>query len=183
MLTPDRHRPLHDKKSPNPLKEFPVKIMSNKIVAGALAGLALTGGTLAFAVGSSGTASAATTAQSALTQDVAPTGVRGWLRQHRQEIRQEIAQTAADKIGISVDELKADYKDGQSISEIATAHGVDPQTVADALVAKATDTLNQAVADGKLTQERADKAEARLPDLATRVIDHHKGDHQAKPAS
>ncbi|MGZ4704640.1 MAG: hypothetical protein ACXWCM_07200 [Acidimicrobiales bacterium] len=55
--------------------------------------------------------------------------------------------------------------------------------MADALVAKATDTLNQAVADGKLTQERADRAEARLPDLATRVIDHHKGDHQAKPAS
>ena len=52
--------------------------------------------------------------------------------------------------------------------------------MADALVAKATDTLNQAVTDGKLTQEKADKAEAKLPELATRVIDHHKGDHQAK---
>jgi hypothetical protein len=122
-------------------------------------------------------------AQSALTQDSAPSGVRGWLREHRQEIRKEIAQTSADTIGIPVDELKADYKAGQSISEIATAHGVDPQTVADALVAKATDTLNQAVTDGKLSQERADKAEGRVPDLATRVIDHHKGEHQAKPAN
>jgi|KBSMisStandDraft_5_1062788.scaffolds.fasta_scaffold1111582_1 hypothetical protein len=150
-----------------------------KILAGALAGLALTGGALAFAVGSSGTASAATTAQSALTQDAAPSGVRGWFRQHRQEIRKEIAQTSADTIGIPVDQLKADYKAGQSISEIATANNVDPQKVADALVAKATDTLNQAVADGKLSQERATKAEAKLPELATKVIDHHKGDHQA----
>lgn len=160
-----------------------MKIMSTKIVAGALAGLALTGGTLAFAIGTSGTASATTTAQSALTQDAAPGGLRGWLRHHRHEIRKEIAQTAADKIGISVDELRTDYQNGQSISEIATAHGVDPQTVADALVAKATDTLNQAVADGRLTQEQADKAEAKLPELATRVINHHKGDHQAQPAS
>ncbi len=160
-----------------------MKITSNKIVAGALAGLALTGGTLAFAIGSTGVASAQTTAQSALTQDAPAHGIRGWLRQHRQEIRKEIAQTAADKIGIPVDELKADYKNGQSISEIATAHGVDPQSVADALVAKATDTIDQAVADGKITQEQADKAEARLPDLATRVIDHHKGDHPSKPAN
>ena len=154
-----------------------------KILAGALAGLALTGGTLAFAVGSSGVASAATTAQSALTQDSAPSGARGWFRQHRQEIRKEIAQTAADTIGIPVDELKTDFKAGQSISEIATAHNVDPQKVADALVAKATDTINQAVADGKVSQEKADKAVARLPELATRVIDHHKGDHQAKPSN
>ena len=160
-----------------------MKLTSNKIVAGALAGLALTGGTLAFAVGTSGTASASTTAQSALTQDATPHGVRGWLRQHRHEIRKEIAQTAADKIGIPVDELKTDYQNGQSISEIATAHGVDPQSVADALVAKATDTINQAVADGKLSQDRATKAEARLPELATRVINHHKGDHWAQPAN
>ena len=157
--------------------------MKNKIIASALAGLALTGGTLAFAIGTSGTASATTTAQSALTQDAAPSGVRGWFRQHRQEIRKEVAQTAADKIGIPVDELKADYVGGQSISEIATAHDVDPQAVADALVAKATDTLNQAVTDGKISQERADKAEAKLPGLATRVIDHHKGDRWATPAS
>ncbi len=154
-----------------------------KILAGALAGLALTGGTLAFAVGSTGVATAATTAQSALTQDSAPSGVRGWLRQHRQEIRKEIAQTASDTIGIPVDQLTSDYKAGQSISEIATTHGVDPQTVADALVAKATDTINQAVADGKVSQEKADKAVARLPELATRVIDHHKGDHRAMPSN
>jgi len=154
-----------------------------KILAGALAGLALTGGTLAFAVGSTGVASAATTAQSALTQDAAPSGVRGWLHQHRQEIRKEIAQTSADTIGIPVDELKTDFKAGQSISEIATAHNVDPQKVADALVAKATDTLNQAVTDGKLSQERATKAEAKLPELATKVINHHKGDHKASAST
>src|SRR3954469_20702602 len=154
-----------------------------KILAGALAGLALTGGTLAFAVGSSGVASAASTAQSALTQDSAPSGVRGWLHQHRHEIRKEIAQTSADTIGIPVDQLKSDYKGGQSISEIATANNVDPQKVADALVAKATDTLNQAVADGKLSQDRATKAEAKLPELATKVINHHVGDHKAQPAN
>ena len=159
------------------------KLSHNKFVVGALAGLALTGGTLAFALGSAGTASAATTAQSALTQDAAPSGARGWFRQHRQEIRKEIAATAADKIGISVDELKTDVKAGQSISEIATAHNVDPQSVADALVAKATDRLNQAVTDGKLTQERADKAEAKLPELATKVINHHKGDHKASAST
>jgi hypothetical protein len=153
--------------------------MKSKIIAGALAGLALTGGTLAFALGSTGVASATTTAQSALAQEAAPSGARGWFKEHRGEIRQKIAQTSADAIGIPVDELKSDFAGGQSISEIATAHAVDPQAVADALVAKATDTLNQAVADGKISQERADKAEAKLPELATRVIEHHKGDRRA----
>ena len=75
------------------------------------------------------------------------------------------------------------YVGGQSISEIATAHDVDPQQVADALVAKANDTLDQAVADGKISQERADKAAAKLPELATKVIEHHKGDRRAPAAN
>ena len=76
-----------------------------------------------------------------------------------------------------------DLTAGLTDAGVATAHNVDPQSVADALVAKATDRLNQAVADGKITQEQADKAEARLPDLATRVINHHKGDHKASAST
>ena len=46
--------------------------MKNKIIASGLAGLALFGGTIAFAVSGSSPASATTTAQSALTQDRHP---------------------------------------------------------------------------------------------------------------
>jgi len=153
--------------------------MKNKLIASGLAGLALMGGTVAFALGTGGVASATDTAQSALTQDSAPHGIRGWFREHRRELRVEAGKTIAATIDISIDELRTGLQGGQSIAEIATAHNVDPQAVVTALTDQANARISQAVTDGKLTQERADRAKAKVPTVVGRVMDHHRGQHRA----
>lgn len=81
---------------------------------------------------------------------------------------------AADTIGIPAKELRVDVKGGQSISEVAEAHGVGTQTVIDAVVADVTGKVNTAVTDGKITQDRADRIEQRLPGRVTNLVNHHR---------
>lgn len=57
------------------------------------------------------------------------------------------AETAASVIGITTDELTAALQGGQSIADIATANGVEPQKVIEALVAEATAELTQRITD------------------------------------
>lgn len=78
-------------------------------------------------------------------------------------------EVAADAIGISEEDLRSELRDGSTLAEVATAHDVDPQTVIDALVAAATDKIEAAVADGTISQERADDL---LADLEARITDH-----------
>jgi uncharacterized protein YidB (DUF937 family) len=49
--------------------------------------------------------------------------------------------TAAEAIGISEDDLRAALEDGQTVAEVATANGVDPQVVIDALVSDGTERI------------------------------------------
>ncbi|MGH9118507.1 MAG: hypothetical protein ACRD0A_11745, partial [Acidimicrobiales bacterium] len=64
-------------------------------------------------------------------------------------------EAAAGALGITEDELRDAMGDGQSIAEVAAAEGVEVQTVIDALVAEATARIDEAVADGDLTEEEA----------------------------
>jgi uncharacterized protein (DUF433 family) len=82
-------------------------------------------------------------------------------------------EAAADAIGIEPSVLVAAIRDGQTVAEVAEAHGVDPATVVDAIVANANDRLDQAVADGELTQEQADE---RAADIEEHVTDFVNGD-------
>jgi hypothetical protein len=86
---------------------------------------------------------------------------------------------SAKAIGISPQVLKTELQAGKSIAEVAEAHQVPVQDVQQALVDAATAKLNEAVANGRITQERADKVIARLPALAERVVNHHKADGPA----
>ena len=108
--------------------------MKNKIIASGLAGLALLGGTIAFAVGTTGAGQRHRPPPSRPSPRTPPPAASGaGSTSTARRSASEAVETAADTIGIPVDELKADLKAGQSIAEIATAHGVDPQKVADAL--------------------------------------------------
>lgn len=75
---------------------------------------------------------------------------------------------AADAIGIDVDALVTALRDGQTIGEVAEAHGVASDDVVAAMVADAEAHLDQAVADGRLSDEEADEIRADLP---TRIAD------------
>jgi hypothetical protein len=93
---------------------------------------------------------------------------------------------AATALGLSVEDLRAQLRDGSTLAEIATVQGVDVATVVDALVAEATTRLNEAVTAGRLTQEEAD---AKLVDIEARITefvnegghrDGHRGGGQLK---
>jgi hypothetical protein len=107
---------------------------------------------------------------------VAETGttVDGHGHPRLRELAREEFKLAAETIGIPAKDLRQDVKGGQSISEVAEAHGVSTQTVVDAVVGDLSAKLDKAVADGKITQERADGIEERLPQRITNLVNRHR---------
>jgi polyhydroxyalkanoate synthesis regulator phasin len=83
--------------------------------------------------------------------------------------------TVAATIGVTPEELRTELQGGKSLAEVAKAHGVEPAAVTDALVQLADRELDQAVADGKLTAEQAQKMRDRVGDLVARFVDHAGG--------
>jgi hypothetical protein len=76
-------------------------------------------------------------------------------------------EAAAEAIGIEPDALRAELEDGKTLAEVAQAHGVEVQALVDALVADANEHLDEAVANGRLTQEEADEKKANLQERIT----------------
>ena len=92
-------------------------------------------------------------------------------KQKRQDRRTEVLQVVADAIGSTPDDVKAGLKAGTSIAKQAEAKGVSRQKVDDALTAALTKRIDQAVADGKLTADRATKAKSHLDKVVDRILD------------
>jgi hypothetical protein len=86
---------------------------------------------------------------------------------------------AASAIGVSADDLRTALQSGQTIAEVAAAHGVDAQVVIDAIVADMQSHLADAVANGRLTQAQADEREAHAVERATDLVN---GELPAPPA-
>jgi polyhydroxyalkanoate synthesis regulator phasin len=78
----------------------------------------------------------------------------------------ESLQEVADLLGLTIEELGTQLRDGQTLAEIAVANGSTAQAVIDLLVAERTEQINERVAHGHITQEQAD---ARLADLTERI--------------
>jgi uncharacterized protein YidB (DUF937 family) len=149
-------------------------VKKNLLAIGVLS-LAILGGSLAVAAtGIVGTAGAQTptTAEEMVTGEGGGRGLFHRFREHRREIRKHTMQLTADTIGISTDELKSELKSGKSIADVATANGVDPQTVINAIVDDINTRVDQAVADGKLDQAKGDKIKDRAPEVVARVVNH-----------
>lgn len=68
-------------------------------------------------------------------------------------------QAAAKVLGMTTDDLSTELKSGKTLSDLATEKGVDLQTVKDAIQTARNDQMraqiNQAVTDGKMTQDKA----------------------------
>ena len=85
-------------------------------------------------------------------------------------------EAAAKVLGVSTDDLAAALKDGKSMADVAKEKGVDVQKVIDALVKEAQTRLDQAVTDGKLTQEKADAAKATVTERVTAMVNGERPD-------
>jgi len=73
-----------------------------------------------------------------------------------------LADSAAATLGLEASDLVAQLRDGATLQEIAAAQGVPYEDVTAAVVADAQARLNEAVASGRITQERADSILERL---------------------
>lgn len=78
--------------------------------------------------------------------------------------------TAAKALGITTDELRTALRNGDTLAEVAQRQKVAVAKIVDALVAAATQRLDDAVADGRLPQARADRLKAQLHEQFTRLV-------------
>ena len=89
---------------------------------------------------------------------------------------------AAGAIGVTTDELRDALRDGQTMADVAGTAGVDVQTVIDAMVTAEQAALDQAVTDGKITQEQADARMAGATERATAIVNGERPAHPERPA-
>lgn len=95
-------------------------------------------------------------------------GERDGRRGHRRGHRGAKLQAAADVIGIDAEVLREGLQNDQTVAEIATENGVDPDDVVAAVIAKLEARLDEKVAEGRLTQAEADE---KLAEKSSRIED------------
>lgn len=88
----------------------------------------------------------------------------------RRAVRAAI-ESVAEQIGLSEREVWQQLRAGETLAEIIAAQGGDVEVVATAVVAALADQIQMAVSDGQITQQRADRLLANLPDVVRQAID------------
>jgi hypothetical protein len=73
-----------------------------------------------------------------------------------------LVTVAAEKLGMTVDELLAELRDGKTIEELAQVKGVPVQVIIDAVVALRAERLKELVDAGRITQAEADAILAEM---------------------
>ncbi|MCU0268561.1 MAG: hypothetical protein MUF83_07920 [Acidimicrobiales bacterium] len=79
-------------------------------------------------------------------------------------------RTTADTIGIEPRALLEELRAGKTIAQVATDNGVDPQVVVDELIAKGNARIDEALANGRISAEEADRAKAKLAEKVPELV-------------
>jgi hypothetical protein len=79
---------------------------------------------------------------------------------------------AAKALGMSTSDLETQLRQGKTIAQVAKSKGVDVNKVIDAMVAAAQSKLDDAVHNGRLTQQQADALATRLKDRITQMVNN-----------
>ena len=74
----------------------------------------------------------------------------------------DLAQEVLEAFGMTPEEIKAAIQNGQTIEELAAEKGVDLDAIFAEWVAEKSAVIKQAVADGKITEEKAAEMLERL---------------------
>jgi hypothetical protein len=151
--------------------------MKSKIIASSIAGLALLGGTVAYAVTDAGASTPTTTTPAATAQPATTPSGGQWLRNHRRLIRLAGLRASAEVIGITPQALRADLKAGQTVAQVANAKGITTTTLVGDLTHDVDARIQQAVTNGRITQDQATKVEAKVPTAITKAVNHQFGQH------
>jgi ribosomal protein S20 len=120
----------------------------------------------------------ATTATSATTNPDRPNaGARVKVRLRLRKLLKGAGEVVTNTIGIDRTTLRAELRSGNTLAEIATAHGSTPQAVIDALVTAANKKIDAAATAGMISPERAARIESRLPTRITRLVNEWHPKH------
>jgi hypothetical protein len=83
-----------------------------------------------------------------------------------------IIETAADVLGMDVDELHEQLRDGSSLADIAEAQGMDLDAFKAGMLDGIKAKLDEKVADGTLTQEVADNMYERFSENIDDIVEN-----------
>ena len=83
----------------------------------------------------------------------------------------------SDLTGVSVEDIRTARQSGDSLADIAEANDVSTDDYVAAVVDAATTAIDEAVADGKLTDERAAEIKEGLTDKVTSMVTSEAGWH------
>ncbi len=85
-----------------------------------------------------------------------------------------MVDATAEALGMEVADVIAALKDGQTFAQLAQDAGVAPQVIVDVMIDARSAALEQAVAEGRLTQEQAEEMLDRMAeDLPARLESEH----------
>lgn len=111
------------------------------------------------------------TAQGGQSQAAGKCGVR-------QRVVRQAVKFVADKLGMTPKDLVTELRTGKSINQIAQGKGVDPARLKDEIVQAIDKRIDQAVAKGTITQDRASAIESKVPDRVEKLMTRVWGQHQ-----
>lgn len=77
---------------------------------------------------------------------------------------------AAQALGISVDQLRQELAAGQTLTQVAQAHNVDPTTVANALKQAANARIDQEAAAGRIPADQVATAKQRAAERVDQLM-------------
>ena len=81
-----------------------------------------------------------------------------------------VIQIVADQTGLKPGEITRQLAQGMTLADIIQANNGNVQTIVDQSITKITAEINQAVASGAMTQDRANQILANLKDQVTKGI-------------
>jgi transposase-like protein len=88
----------------------------------------------------------------------------------RDRVAGKLVDAVAGAVGLERADVLAQLREGKSLADVCAEHGVDVQSVVDAVVADLTAEIEQAVADGRITEQRGERLTGRLDDLVSRAM-------------
>ena len=77
---------------------------------------------------------------------------------------------AAQALGVSADQLRQELAGGQTLTQVAQAHNVDPSTVANALKQAANAHIDQEAAAGRIPADQVDTAKQRAAERIDQMM-------------
>jgi hypothetical protein len=100
---------------------------------------------------------------------------RGERRHERKlKIRGALIEQAATALGITADDLKSELKAGKSVAEVASDLGVSLDDVKASILDAAKSRIDQAVANGRIDQPKADAALEKLSDRLDNLLNRKR---------